>query len=439
MTGPEQGSLFGGGPPDGGSGRPPRDPRPSGAGREHPRSSGAAPSRHAEAGRPDGRTPETAVSVSALNFATRRLLEERVPELWVHGEVTRWTAHRSGHRYFSLRDDQAMVSCVLFSGDAWKLPLDPEVGMQIAVHGKPTLYAEQGRYQLVVRSVQAVGEGLWQLAFERLRRTLDAEGLLDPSRRRPLPPLPRRVGVVTSTKGAALQDVVTVLRRRSPWVDVLVRDCRVQGEGAALAIRDAIEQISTVPGLDTIILTRGGGSVEDLWCFNEETAVRAVAACPIPIVCAIGHEVDVTLCELVADRRAPTPSVAAEIVAPDRSELQARVGRLATGLAGGLRRRVMRGQERLDVVRGRLPRAVERARDRAAGRLGALAGRLDALSPLRTLARGYAVATGADGSLLPDTDAFSPGLAFRLRLRDGSVDATAERVTPDAPGAEGAE
>lgn len=381
-----------------------------------------------ETPRPDGRSAETAISVSVLNHSTKKLLEERVPHLWIRGEVTGWKAHPSGHRYFALRDEDAQVDCVMFQGDAWRLPTDPDEGMEVAVHGRPTLFERRGRFQVIVRQLEASGEGLWRIAFERLRKTLDAEGLFDPSRKRPLPVFPRRIAVVTSRSGAALRDVLTVLRRRSPWVDVSLCHSAVQGDGASRSIRAALERAARIEGVDAIIVTRGGGSVEDLWCFNEEETVRAVAACPVPVICAIGHEVDVTLSELVADRRAPTPSVAAELAAPDIAAVRSRLSGLSGGLARGLRRRVDRGRDRLSHFERVLPRIVRGRVSAAGARLGGLAGRLNALSPLATLERGYSVALDAEGSVLSRIDQFAPGEPFTLRVRDGSVRATADEI-----------
>lgn len=381
-----------------------------------------------EPARPDGRTAQTAISVSLLNHSTQKLLEERVPRLWIRGEVTNWKAHGSGHRYFGLRDEDAQVDCVMFQGDAWRLPADPDEGMEVSVFGQPTLFAQRGRFQVIVRELEASGEGLWRIAFERLRKTLQAEGLLDPARKRRLPAFPRRVAVVTSRSGAALGDVLTVFRRRAPWLDVVVCDCRVQGEGAALDIRDALQRVGGLPDLDAVILTRGGGSMEDLWSFNEELVVRAVAACPVPVICAIGHEVDVTLSELVADLRAQTPSVAAELAAPDQASIEARIGGLATGLARGLRRRVERGRERLRTFERVLPRIARGRVERVRGRVNVIAGQLDALSPLATLSRGYAVALDDGGRVLSRVDGFEVGRSFELRVRDGSVRATADSI-----------
>ncbi|MDH3734568.1 MAG: exodeoxyribonuclease VII large subunit [Gemmatimonadota bacterium] len=381
-----------------------------------------------EPARPDGRTADTAIPVSVLNYSTQRLLEDRVPQLWVRGEVVNWRAHASGHRYFRLRDEGGQVDCVMFQGDARRLPTDPDEGMEVAVFGQPTLYTQRGQFQVIVRELEASGDGLWRLAFERFRRQLQEEGLLDPARKRAIPAFPRCVAVVTSRDGAALHDVLNAFRRRAPWLDVLVVHCRVQGEGAALDIRDALARVGRLPAVDTVILTRGGGSMEDLWCFNEEASVRAVAECQIPIVCAIGHEVDVTLCELVADLRAQTPSVAAELAAPDRREVVSRLRGLSLGLGRGLRRRVERGRDRLLGVERLLPRILEGRLARARGRIAAVAGRLEALSPLSTLERGYAVALDAEGRALTRIGSFAPGEAFRLRLFDGVVGARVETV-----------
>ena len=332
--------------------------------------------------------------------------------------------------------------------------------MEVFVHGRPTLYARQGRFQLRVRAIEAAGEGLWRVAFERLRRKLAAEGLLDPERRRALPALPRRVGVVTSRGGAALHDIITVLRRRAPWVEIVVRHCRVQGEGAADEVQGALHRLADWSAggpdrrLDTIIVSRGGGSMEDLWCFNEEAAVRAVAASPVPVICAIGHEVDVTLCELVADLRAPTPSAAAELAVPDIGTVQGSLDSAGRGLAHGLRRLIVRGSDRLEALAQRLPTSAGYARDvarlrleslearlptglervlaRSRTRLAALAARLDALSPLETVARGYAVATDLEGRRLTGIEDFAPSRRFRLRVHGGRVAATADAVEPDA-------
>ncbi len=414
-------------------------------------------------------------TVSQVNRAVRNLLESQLPSLWVSGEVANWKRAGSGHCYFTLKDENAQLRCVMWRSDAQRLPIDPDDGMEVRVFGSLTLYEVRGEYQLTVRRLEAAGEeGLWRLAFEKLRGRLDAEGLLDPARKRPLPRFPRTVGVVTSTTGAALRDILSVLRRRAPWTRVVVRGSKVQGEGAALDIAHALRTLAGSGHADVIIVGRGGGSIEDLWAFNEEPVARAIATCPVPVISAVGHEVDVTISDLVADLRAPTPSAAAEAAVQDGQALQDAltrvVPRLKRALRSGLERRrkaVREGVPRL--VRGVLaqvePRRsrVARAQDmlarslavllerrrRAAdvaprleramrvtlahrrSALGALAGRLEALSPLSTLQRGYAVPLTREGHVLRGVDDFTPGRSFVLRVVDGRVQCEAGQILND--------
>jgi exodeoxyribonuclease VII large subunit len=282
----------------------------------------------------------------------------------------------------------------------------------------------------VVRDIRAEGEGLWRLAFAKLRAKLAEEGLLDPTRKRPLPRVPACIGVVTSRSGAALRDVVAVARRRAPWVRVLVSDCRVQGDGAAHSIAGALDRLVRHGACDVIVLTRGGGSVEDLWAFNEEVVARAIAGCPVPSVSAVGHEVDVTIADLVADFRAPTPSAAAESIVPDTEVLRKALRSRAAVLVEVLRRRTRRGRERAWRATGRLVERTARGlRDRR-GRLERAAGRLDALSPLGTLRRGYAVALDTEGRVLRRSEEFEPGGTFRLRVTDGNIHCRTESRSP---------
>lgn len=383
----------------------------------------------AGAGPGPGETPETAVPVAELNAAARSVLEGTFRPLWVAGEIANWRRVGSGHCYFSLRDETAQIDGVMFRSDASRLPTDPEEGMEVRAFGQVSLYEARGRYQLIVRELEGKGEGLWRLAFERLRKKLLAEGLLDPARKRPLPRIPERVGVVTSRTGAALRDVLTVVRRRAPWTHVLVGSCRVQGDGAAAEIVEALSRVAAA-GVDLVILTRGGGSVEDLWCFNEEAVARAVAASPAPVISTVGHEVDVTIVDLVADVRAPTPSAAAELAVPDASELRRRLRRLAEGLVAGLRARARRGRERTERAEERLRAAADRRLERWEARLARLADRLEALSPLATLARGYALPLGESGRVLRRLRMFEPGEPFELRVVDGTVDCRTERTRP---------
>jgi exodeoxyribonuclease VII large subunit len=439
MSEVSQGSLFGAGglaserveqPLD--AAEPPRQDLPD---RELPAGAFEPDGRGGEIVAP-GRSAETALSVSDVNAAVREVLESSFAPLWVVGEVANWRRASSGHCYFSLRDESAQISCVIWRSDATRLPTDPEEGMELCAYGSLSLYETRGQYQLVVQKLEAKGEGLWRLAFERTRRRLEAEGLTDPARRRRLPALPRRVGIVTSREGAAFHDVVSVIRRRAPWTHILLSACRVQGEGAVQEICAALDAVCRHPEVDVVVLTRGGGSVEDLWCFNEEVVARAVAGCPVPIVTAVGHEVDVTIVDLVADLRAPTPSVAGELVVPDAADLRVAVQRGSAALAAALRSRARRAEERASRASERMGDGVIRFVERCGSWLDRLGGRLEALSPLSTLERGYAVPMDAEGSVLRRLEMFEPGDAFRLRVVDGEVAARVEATGGTAAGAE---
>jgi exodeoxyribonuclease VII large subunit len=387
-------------------------------------------------------------SVSQVNRAVRGLLEQSVEPLWIGGEVGGWTRSRPGHRYFTLKDERAQLRCVMFAREAERLPIDPEEGSQIRVFGDLTLYEARGEYQFVVKRIEAEGaDGLWRIAFEKLRAKLEAEGLLDPRRKRTLPAHPRCVGVVTSLEGAALTDIVSVVARRAPWTRVVVCGTKVQGEGAASEIAAAIQRLDASGRADVLIVGRGGGSVEDLWAFNEEPVARAIAAASVPVVSAVGHEVDVTIADLVADLRAPTPSAAAEAVVPDGRAVLGGLRRVPGQLARALRRAsvrrrssvesrlasLVRAMERrlapprqtLDRATSRLERATRDAARERRRRLATLAARLDTLSPLATLQRGYSVARTGDGRVLRRLADFPAGTAFELRVTDGTVAAEA--------------
>lgn len=360
-------------------------------------------------------------SVRQVNRAVRLLLEQSLPRLWVAGEVANFRRHRSGHCYFTLRDSAAQLRCVMFRREARALPTDPEEGMTLRVFGGLTLYEARGGYQFVVTRLEAERtEGMWKLAFDRLRRKLDAEGLTDPARRRPLPEFPRTVGVVTSPGSAALRDIMAVTARRAPWIRLLVRGATVQGPGTGEGIANAIATLAE-RGVDLIVVARGGGSLEDLWGFNEEPVARAVARCPVPVVSGVGHETDVTICDLVADLRAATPSAAADAMAPDREALEQRLDGLARRLGRTLSAQARDRRRRLDAGDSRLSEAVRRRVRREKGRLAAAAAAMEALSPLSTLARGYAVPLDEAGRLLRATADFAPARRFSLRVVDGIV------------------
>ncbi len=373
-------------------------------------------------------------TVRQVNRAVRLLLEQTLPQLWVTGEVANFRRHRSGHCYFTLRDRAAQLHCVMFRREARTLPTDPKEGMTLRLFGGLTLYEARGSYQFVVQRLETEqAEGMWKLAFDRLRRQLDAEGLTDPARKRPLPEFPRAVGVVTSPGSAALRDIIAVTARRAPWLHLLVRGTAVQGRGSGAEIAAAIGTLAG-RGVDLIIVARGGGSIEDLWGFNEEPVARAVAECPVPVVSGVGHETDVTICDLVADLRAATPSAAAESVAPDRKALARRLDGLRQRLGKTLAAQSRARRRRLDRGASRLSEAVRRRVRREAGRLAAAAAAMEALSPLSTLARGYALPLDSGGRLLRTTRDFNPARRFRLRVVDGSVPCTVAGAPERQPG-----
>ncbi len=393
-------------------------------------------------------------TVSEINAAVRTLLEKTLKPLWISGEVTNWKRAASGHCYFTLKDESSQLRCVMWRTEAARLPLDPDEGMRIRVFGQLTLYEARGDFQLSARKVEGEeGEGLWKLAFERLRRKLEEEGLLEASRKRPLPKFPRSVGIVTSLSGAALHDILTVLNRRAPWLRVVVRGARVQGEGAALEIAKALSVLGQSGEVEAVIVGRGGGSLEDLWAFNEEPVARAIVQCPVPVISAVGHEVDITISDLVADLRAPTPSAAAEAIAPDVEEILRYLDGAGVRLGRGLRRTVEGPRRLLNDLWSRLRRGsgqLVEPRRRSLGEFGDQMGRavesrmktrrfdlirlgekLNALSPLSTLTRGYAVPLDGEGRVLRVPEDFSVGQPFHLRVLGGRINAETKRVEKD--------
>ena len=369
---------------------------------------------------------EGAWSVSEVTKRARRLIESGFARLWVKGEVTGFKAYRSGHWYFSLRDAEAQVRCVMWRTENRRLPNPPEEGMQVFVEARPTVWEERGEFRLTVRQlVPTDAGGLWQLRLEKARAALERDGLLDPTRKRPLPQYPRRLAVVTSPDGAALRDIVSVLSRRWPAIEVLVIPVRVQGEGAEGEICAGLKLLNRLPSIDVAIVGRGGGSREDLWSFNSERVARAVAAARVPIVSAVGHETDVSLTDLVADLRAPTPSAAAEAVVPNRDSVLEALDQTALRLAQALSGYAELGRERLARTADRLVAAIQVQQERRGARLDQLGGKLDALSPLKVLQRGYAVARDGEGRVLKHTGDFQAGLEFRLTVSDGDVGARA--------------
>ncbi|HEX5474355.1 MAG TPA: exodeoxyribonuclease VII large subunit [Vicinamibacterales bacterium] len=446
--------------------------------------------------RPPGRAERRIFTVSELSAAIRALIETRFDEVLVEGEISNCRVWNTGHMYFTLKDGDAQIKAVMFRSSLRYLRFQPDDGLHVVARGRLSVYEPKGEYQIVCEHLEPRGFGALQLAFEQLKKKLQAEGLFDSARKRPLPALPRRIGIVTSLDGAAIRDILKVLRRRHPNAQIVIRPARVQGEGAAEAIARGLRAIAKVPGVEVVIVGRGGGSIEDLWAFNEERVARAIAACPVPVISAVGHEVDVTIADFVADLRAPTPSAAAELVVAAKDEFCGRIDRLAArlraaahaqlqrrrqtvhaltsrrGLAAwparlllrgrhaaelthqlrtavvgavgararqhralrrrlesqDLRRRLAAMQARLVAADGGLAAAIGGRRHRADRRFRGLAGRLETLSPLAVLGRGYAVCWTADRrAIVRRASAVAPGDTVHLTLHEGELDC---RVMP---------
>jgi exodeoxyribonuclease VII large subunit len=436
-------------------------------------------------------------TVSELTEAIRGVIEGSFGDLWVEGEISNCRVWATGNVFFTLKDEASQIKAIMFRTAVRYLRFTPEDGLHVIARGRLAIYEPKGEYQLVCEHLEPHGYGARQVAFDQLKKRLHAEGLFDPARKRPLPALPRRIGIVTSLDGAALRDILKVLRRRSPNTSVLIRPTRVQGDGAADEVARAIAALARIPRVDVIIVGRGGGSSEDLWAFNEESVARAIAASQVPIVSAVGHEVDVTIADYVADLRAPTPSAAAEMVVAAKQEFCGRIdrlsGRLAAAARAGLQRgratvhvlssrrglaafpaRVaMRGRHtgelrhqleaavrallgrrgreyalfrqrlesrdlarrlggmrtRLTKARERMIGAADRAQHRADGRFRALAGRLENLSPLAVLGRGYAVCWNADKTaIIRRAESVAPGDAVRVTLSSGELSCRVEET-----------
>ena len=380
-----------------------------------------------------GASPRSAIAVSTLTQTVKDVVEGAFIPLWVRGEISDFKSHRNGHWYFALRDHSSQLRCVVWSRDQRGFPAAPDDGMQVTALGQIGVYASRGEMQFTVRRMEAEGDGLRRKALDAARARLEADGLLAASRKRELPRFPRHVAIVTSGSGAALRDVIAVLRRRAPGVQLVVAHAAVQGESAPRELCAALERVARWGGADLVIIARGGGSREDLWAFNNERVARALAASPVPTISAVGHEIDTSLCDLVADLRAPTPSAAAEAAAMSRSEIHLTVRNLHRCLVQAVGDRLGDQKARAERAR-RLLGATTAAHVRSRSqRLGALSGRLNALSPLATLERGFAVARDENGRTLASVADFAANRRFSLRVRDGDVEAVTQSMAPLEP------
>lgn len=437
------------------------------------------------------------IPVSALVRAARETLEARFPLLWVAGETSNLTRAASGHVYFTLKDDQAQVRCAMFRNRAQALPWRLENGMRVEALALVSLYEARGDFQLIVENLRQAGVGSLFEAYERLRRGLEAEGLFAATRKRPLPALPRRIGIVTSPQAAALRDVLAALERRAPHLPVVLYPTPVQGEGAGRQIADALALAGRRAECDLLLLVRGGGSLEDLWSFNEEVVARAIATCPIPVVSGVGHETDTSIADFVADLRAATPTAAAELATAGWVEAAARLAPLEQALGERLNRRLRNLEQRLDLAarglvhparrlaqqgqaldllatrlaaaryrhqqeilarcrdldrrlaarrpradtwRGRLDLAAQALASAARGRLAGIAHRLDragaaldSLNPAAVLSRGYGIVRDARGRVVSDAARLAPGEELNLRFHRGEATARVLAATPEKP------
>jgi exodeoxyribonuclease VII large subunit len=400
-------------------------------------------------------------TVSRLNREIRMLLEEAFPNVWVEGEVSNLARPASGHIYFSLKDPSGVLNCVMFRRCAGKLPFELEDGMKVLCRGKVSIYDKRGQYQLYVETLEPRGMGGLQIAFEQLKRKLAAEGLFDEERKKSIPFLPGRVGIVTSSTGAAIRDILNVAGRRFPNTEILIRPVRVQGEQASAEIARAVKELNEYNSslrkagnlkreIALMIVGRGGGSLEDLWAFNEEEVARAIAGSEIPVISAVGHEVDLTISDLVADMRAPTPSAAAEMAFPVKNELQEKVSSLVRRISNNLRARLqtleerlrslsgcyvlknplnvfLQLEQRLDEIASDLRRNMDDVRRKKEKEFVYSSARLEMLSPLSVLRRGYSI-TFKGNRVLKDLNNVKKDDRITVRLSEGMIKSRVENV-----------
>lgn len=409
----------------------PRDSRPAepAEARREP-----APDSYFVQGEIPGATPAAAVSIMALTRTAQAVLEGAFTPLWIRGEVSDFKAHRNGHWYFCLRDHEAQLRCVVWSRERRRIPAPPDDGMQVVAFGQLTVYAGRGEMQFSVTRMEAEGDGLWRKALELTRARLAADGLLDPERKRAIPRFPKRIAVITSRDGAALHDIHAVAQRRCPSVEIVLVPATVQGESAPESLCYALDQVARWGAADVVIIGRGGGAREDLRAFNDERVARAVAACPIPTISAVGHEIDVSVCDLVADLRAPTPSAAAEAAVPVLAELRERVRAAATTFTELAEERVARARQSAERVAARLSDAAVRRLDPPRVALHATGARLHALSPLATLERGYTIARDTNGRTIRSVTSLREGAAVEIVFRDGTAGTRVHETTSRPPG-----
>jgi exodeoxyribonuclease VII large subunit len=403
------------------------------------------------------RPPETipVLTVSAVTFALKEVVEATFPHLWVCGEISNLMRAGSGHIYFTLKDEAAQLKAVMWRTAAQRMRFDLRDGMEVIVAGGIQVYEARGQHQIVVEQLQPKGIGPLELAFRQLQQKLAEEGLFEVERKRPLPRFPKRIALITSPSGAAVRDMIQVITRRWPKANIILVPVAVQGDQAAGQIAAALRKVHTIPDVDVVICGRGGGSLEDLWAFNEEVVARAIHACKIPVVSAVGHEVDVTIADLVADRRALTPSEAAELVVPLESDVRLELDQVRQRLVNSLKQQTQRARLRLDSVasrrcfsrpleriqeqshrlddlESRLKRGMKQVVESSKQKLQAFASSLNALSPLAVLDRGYSLTKRiSDGELIRDASTISVGDQISTLLAQGSIISEVRAIETD--------
>lgn len=402
--------------------------------------------------------PPPSLSVSEITRYLRELFEsdEILQEIWVQGEISNLSRPASGHIYFTLKDPYSALKCVVWKMTAMRLPLTLQSGMAIEAHGSIGIYERDGQYQLYVDVVRLTGEGALYQEFLRLKARLEAEGLFAAERKKPLPERPAKIGIVTSSTGAALQDILNTLRRRYPLAEVVLAPCAVQGEEAPLQIIRSLAALNVEPGVEVILVARGGGSLEDLWAFNDEHVVRAIADSVVPVITGIGHETDFTLSDFAADMRAPTPTAAAEIAVPNAADLLEQVGNLAGRLAYSLQQttgelrgmlnerssrleilspawRVRSDRQKLDELTGRQDQAVVHRIQLMRSDVRSASRHLASLNPYAVIQRGYAIVTGAAGEIVRSVDQVQTDEVLDIQVSDGMILSRVLSNTPDHP------
>ncbi|MDP6628815.1 MAG: exodeoxyribonuclease VII large subunit [Candidatus Marinimicrobia bacterium] len=392
-----------------------------------------------------------ALSVSEITAQIKGQIESQFNRVWVQGEISNFKHHSSGHMYFTVKDAEAELRCVMFRGFNQSIHFKPEDGMDVFLQGKITVYEPRGQYQLMVQLMEPAGIGTLFLAFEALKNQLQGEGLFDPFLKKPLPPLPKKIGIVTSQTGAAYRDMVNVLNRRAPYVEIILRPALVQGDDAAADIVSGIQDLMKTPNVDAIIIGRGGGSLEDLWAFNEEVVARTIHACDVPIISAVGHETDVTISDMVADLRAPTPSAAAELAAPSVEDLLGQINHYGFQLDRSIKnqlnriwqkvdhlsdrhalqnpqQKLDRQKEKLSILHHELSMAMTHMVSLAKTKLKGFEKELSVLSPFDILHRGFSIGFTADGRIIRKADDLQEGDPFTLKTGEGQFEAEKKKA-----------